>query len=128
MRTLWQDIRYGVRVLARNPGIAVVVILTMAVGIGATTAMFSVVNAVLLRPLPLKDVDRLVMIWETNKEKPDDLRGVPLLRFLDWQSRCKTLEHMAFFNREWRLTLADGEIESDVKKTATEVRSEEPCI
>ena len=76
MGTLWQDTRYGFRMLTRNPGLALVVALTMAVGIGATTAMFSVVNAVLLRPLPLQDVDRLVMIWETNRKKPDDLGGV----------------------------------------------------
>ncbi len=109
MKTLWQDLRHGFRILARNPGFAVVVGLTMAVGIGATTAMFSVVNAVLLRPLPVKDVDRLVLMWETNREKPNELGGVMLLKFLEWQKRCTTVEHMAFFYERWRLTLTGAE-------------------
>lgn len=103
MGTFWQDLRYGVRTLIRNPGFAVVAGLTMAVGIGATTAMFSVVNAVLLRPLPGRDADRLVMLWETKRDQPDKLGGVSLLRFLDWQQRCTTLEHMAV-----RLSLGAG--------------------
>lgn len=64
MDTLWQDIRYGVRMLAKNPGFIAVVILIMAVGIGANTAVFSVVHAVLLRPLPYPDARRLVCIYE----------------------------------------------------------------
>jgi predicted permease len=95
--------------LTRNPAFAVVVGLTMAVGIGATTVMFSMVNAVLLRPLPVRDADRLVMLWETEREQPDKLRGVSLLRFLDWQQRCTTLEHMAFFDDRYDLTLTEGE-------------------
>ena len=64
MNTLWQDLRYGVRMLARSPGFAVLVIGTLAVGIAANTSLFSVVNAVILRPLPYKDSDRLVTIRE----------------------------------------------------------------
>ncbi len=114
MTTLWQDIRYGLRMLARNPGFAAVVGLTMAVGIGATTAMFSVLDAVLLRPLPLPDVGRLAMIWETDREKPDKLGGVPLLRFLDWQGRCTTLEHMAFFDDRYELTLTGADAAAEL--------------
>ena len=64
MRTLWQDVRYGLRLLAGNPGFAVVVVLILAVGIGANTAVFSVVNAVMLRPLPYADAHRLVTLME----------------------------------------------------------------
>jgi predicted permease len=97
MRTLGQDIRYGLRMLARNPGFALVVGLTMAMGIGATTAMFAVVNGVLLRPLPFPNVDRLVMVWETDRSRPDRLEYISLLRFLDWQDQCTDFETLAFF-------------------------------
>ena len=68
MDLLWKDIRYALHSLRANPGFALVSILTLALGIGATTAIFSVVNGVLLQPLPLKDPDRLVMVWERNPE------------------------------------------------------------
>jgi putative ABC transport system permease protein len=104
------DLRFAFRMLARNPGFTTVAVLTLALGIGATTAVFSVVNGVLLRPMPFRDVDRLVMVWEADRQRPDDLGGIMRLRFLDWQEQCRTFEKMAFFEPAvWRQKLTYGE-------------------
>lgn len=95
LETLWQDLRYVLRMLARNRGFATVAALTMALGIGANTAIFSVVNAVLFRPLPFKDPGRLVVVWENNRRKGLDRRPVEGDRFLEWVRQNHVFEGMA---------------------------------
>lgn len=106
MKTIWQDIRYGFRMLVRSPGFSIVMILTMALGIGATTGIFSVVNAVLLRPMRFKDVDRLAMIWEVKSD--GNLSVVSPANYLDWKNQSTAFEHMAIM-QNWHYTLKGAE-------------------
>src|SRR5215210_596886 len=85
MGTLWQDLRYGFRMLLKRPGFTVIAILALALGIGANTAIFSVVNGVLLRPLPFEDPDRLVRIGEWSQQVPGMSISYPNL--LDWREQ-----------------------------------------
>jgi putative ABC transport system permease protein len=85
MTGLLYDIRYGIRTLSRNPGFACIAILTFALGIGANSAIFTVVNTVLLKPLPFKDPDRLMMIWERNSAIGKDRDPVAPPNFEDWR-------------------------------------------
>jgi putative ABC transport system permease protein len=89
----WRLVRYAVRSLARSPGFTTAAVSTLAVGIGATTAICSVVNTILLRPLPLLEADRLVRIVE--RDRPRDLPGVNYREYFDWQSRTTTLTGLA---------------------------------
>lgn len=102
MNNLWQDLRYGMRILMKQPGFTFVAVITIALGIGANTAIFSVVNAVLLRPLPYVEPDRLVWLTERSEEIPSRLVSYP--NFLDWQARSELLESMAII-RGWQVTM-----------------------
>jgi putative ABC transport system permease protein len=87
MGDLLQDLRYGLRLLSRSPGFALAAIVSLALGIGANTAIFSVVNTVLLRPLPYPDVDRVMMVWDSNPSRGWDQFAVSPGNFVDWQAR-----------------------------------------
>jgi predicted permease len=93
LEEVWQDLHYGVRMLMRYPGFTVVAVLTLALGIGANTAIFSVVNAVLLRPLPIEEANRLVWMSERHAQIPS--RMISYLNFLDWRARSRSFEAMA---------------------------------
>src|SRR5262245_16183169 len=95
MRTLWQDLRYGVRMLLKNPGFTLIAIITLALGIGANTAIFSVVNGVLLSSLPYPQPEQLAMVWCYNRRQniPDDVTSYP--NFVDWRDRNKTFQGMS---------------------------------
>ena len=96
--SLWQDVRFGVRMLAKNPGFTAVAVLTLGLGIGANTAIFSVVNAVLLRPLPFENPDQLVMIWQTNPQRGILQDLVSPSNLHDWQQQSHTFGQIAAFN------------------------------
>ncbi len=77
METLWQDIRFGLRMLARKPGFTAVAVLTLALGIGANTTIFSSVDAFVLRPLPFPDLDRIVLVWVSESQQRATRNLVP---------------------------------------------------
>ncbi len=96
MRTLLQDLQYGCRNLLKTPGFAVVVALTLAIGMGANTAIFSVIDSILLRPLPFPAPDRLVRLYETEAAPGQYPFSPP--DFLDWRAQNTTLSDMALFS------------------------------
>ncbi len=98
MGSFLQDVKYGVRTLAKNPGFSVVAILTLALGIGANTAMFSAVNAILLRPLPYKNSDRLVNVWGTSAKYPGFRMTLSVPEFNDIKAQNHSFEVMAEYN------------------------------
>ena len=101
-----QDIRYGARVLLKHKGFTVVAVLTLALGIGANTAIFSVVNELLLRPLPYHDADQIVMLWEvTSKGRGEN--PTSRANFRTWREQSKSFESMAAFTDQ-RLNLTGG--------------------
>jgi predicted permease len=94
-RDFWQDLRYGLRMLVKNPGFTAVAIIALALGIGANTAIFSVVNTVLLRPLPYKDPERLMMVFEDSRAHGFP-RDVPTAaNYIDWRDQNQVFESMA---------------------------------
>ena len=109
MRTLWQDLRYGVRALWKSPGFALVSVLVLALGIGANTAIFSVVNAVVLRPLPYADPDRLVAVWETMPG--NDARAVAPGNFVDWKTQNQSFAQLAAYSNAYLNLTDEGEPE-----------------
>lgn len=112
MQTTLQDLTFAVRSLLRAPGFAVVTILTLALGIGANTAVFTIVNAVVLRPLPYPDADRLVMLWQDLRAGggPPDEWASPG-NFVDWSTALPSLDGVAAIGG-WRPTLS-GEQEPE---------------
>src|SRR5215469_8027933 len=106
--TLGQDLRFAARMLTKRPGFTLVAVLTLALSIGANTALFSVVQAVLLRPLPFHDPERLVDVWQTSP-KHDVLQGqVSYPDFLDWKNQNRVFEGMAAYHETHGTTLSDA--------------------
>jgi putative ABC transport system permease protein len=101
-----QDLRYGMRVLLKHKGFAAVAVLCLAVGIGANTAIFSVVNAVLLRSLPFSEADRLVMLWETHPDIPRVGPSYP--DYEDWRAQAQSFEEMAVHADRYRNVMLTG--------------------
>src|SRR5262245_16582375 len=116
MQTLWQDLRFGARMLRKKPGFTLIAMITLSLGIGANTAIFSVVNAVLLQPLPFREPERLVMVWRTNTERTMGKAPVSMPNFIDWKRRNEVFEQMAAWVT-WRVSLA-GDAEPEVAPVA----------
>lgn len=109
MNSLWHDIRYAVRVLAKQPGFTAVVVLTLALGIGANTAIFSVVNAVILEPLPFAESQQLVAVQGTDLHLGDLHRPLSYPDFTDYRAQNRTLESVAAYDRSTSTLTGSGE-------------------
>src|SRR5690349_21405424 len=94
MGTQMQDLRYAWRVLRKSPGFATVAVIALALGIGANTAIFSVVDSVLLRPLPYRDAGRLVVVWEKSPQEGNRV-GLSGPDFIDYTSQNRSFDQMA---------------------------------
>jgi putative ABC transport system permease protein len=101
MTTLIQDLRYGIRMLLKQPTFTAVAVITLALGIGANTAIFSVVNAVLLRPLPFPQSDNLVTVTMANPRLGEDRIPLSVADFLDWRAQNQVFENLAAYTDNW---------------------------
>src|SRR5918912_4336313 len=97
MSNLWQDVRYGVRMLLKRPGFTLVAVVTLALGIGANTTIFSFVNGILLRSLPYPQPERLVTIDETALKRGVTSMGVSFPNYLDWREQNRVFEDVAAY-------------------------------
>ena len=112
MTGVFQDIRYALRQLRRSPGFLVVVVLSLALGIGANSTIFSVLNAVLYRPMPYDHPERLVAIWETQQGHPDSIQAPPIAELNDWKMQNHVFEDIALTSDNEHSTLSGmGEAE-----------------
>src|SRR5919202_1528347 len=101
LETLRQDLRYGARVLLKSPGFTAITALTLALGIGANTAIFSITNAVVLRPLPYREPDRLVTVWESAARSDDSRVSVSPANYLDWREQSRVFEEMGAYTEDF---------------------------
>lgn len=114
MENIIKDLRFALRMLLKNPGFMAVTVVALALGIGANTAIFTVVNAVLLRPLPFKEPDRLVMAYGMNPKIGEDKTPLAVADYLDWRSQNQVFETMAAFSTN-RFNYTSGQTPEQVQ-------------
>src|SRR3990172_2997933 len=108
MANFRSDIRYAIRNLLRRPGFTAITVATLALGIGANSAIFSVVNALLVTPLAFPDLDRIVAVWEKAPSHGYEHNEVAMANYLDWRATNQTFEQMGFY-RWWSTNLTGNE-------------------
>jgi putative ABC transport system permease protein len=119
MNTLLQDLRYGARILLKQPGFTLVAVITLALGIGANTAIFSLVNSILLRPLPYRDADRLVRMIQASPKLGLETWGVSQANFAAYRERNRSFETIAIYNNSAVNLTGEGEPERLPMSSAT---------
>ena len=110
MNQLWQDLRYGARMLIKQPGFTLIAALTLALGIGANTAIFSVINALILNPPRIAEADRVASIWRTEKDKRSE-GYISYLDLQDWRSQSRSFEAIAGYKPNGFILLNDEQAE-----------------
>src|SRR6185295_6279228 len=98
MDSLLRDLKFSIRSLLKRPALTLIAIVTLAIGIGANSAIFSVVNALLLKPLPFPDPDRIVAVWDKNPSRGVERNEVSVANYLDWKAQNKSFEHLGVYN------------------------------
>src|SRR5262245_12968166 len=111
MATLWQDLRYGARMLLKKPGFTLIAVITLALGIGANTAIFSVINGVLLKSMPYHEPERIVLLWGETPSRGEHRSQVSATDVADWRKQNTVFEEVAIYDH-WSATLSgEGEAE-----------------
>jgi putative ABC transport system permease protein len=109
MESLFSDFRYAVRSLIKRPGFTAIAVITLALGIGANSAIFSAINALLLKPLPIPDQDRVVAIWDKDPSHGIEHNEVAFANYLDWRAQNHSFDQLAL-ERWWSTNLSGGDI------------------
>lgn len=108
MESLFSDFRYAIRSILKRPGFTAIAVITLALGIGANSAIFSTVHALLINPLPFPEQDRVVAIWDKNPSRDMDHNEVTMANYLDWKAQNQSFEHLAL-ERWWSTNLTAGD-------------------
>lgn len=108
MDSLLRDVKFSARSLLKRPTLTIIAIITLAIGIGSNTAIFSVVNALLIKPLPFPELDRVVAVWESRPERGAQRLEASMANFLDWRSQSQSFEQMGLY-RFWSTNLTGGD-------------------
>src|SRR6266481_6432554 len=106
MNSLFQDLKFAVRLLLKHRGFAIVVVLTLSLGIGANTTVFTIVKAVLLANLPVDHPEQIVAVWNNNLAKKQERVGMSFPDFVDFQAQAKSFKGISFFTF-YQMTVSD---------------------